>query len=268
MNPVRILARRLLDAAAERRRLDDRTSPATKAALRSLFLDYRRLADEGSWLPSIWDTGLRVFSQFDEDGIILFLIAVAGDGPNLVIDLGAGDGVSASNSANLLLNFGFHGLLVEGDASRVEYARSFYRRHPDSVDRPPVVSQTFMTRENVNGVVRGAGFEGEIDLLSIDVDGNDYWFWEALTCVDPRFVVVETHPELGREEYVMPYDPDFVWKTAPPGRYGASPAAMVKLAHRRGYRLVGANLYGFNLFFARANVAAAVPTIDVGTLFD
>jgi hypothetical protein len=235
--------------------------------LRSLFLDYRRLAEEGRRLPSVWDTGLRVFSQFDEDGVILFLLAIAGDGPRTVVDLGAGDGVYASNSANLLLNFGFHGLLVDGDATRVEHARSFYAKHPDSVDRPPVISHAFMTRENVNDVVRSAGFEGETDLLSIDVDGNDYWFWEALDCVSPRFVVVESHPELGREEYVMPYDADFVWKTAPPGRYGASPAALVSLADRLGYRLVGANLYGFNLFFARADVATALPTVAVSRLF-
>jgi hypothetical protein len=261
-------ARRVLDAAAARHRLDDRTSPATKAALRSLFLHYRQLGASGTWLPSIWDTGLRVFSQFDEDGIALFLLGIAGEGPRTVVDLGSGDGVYASNAANLLLNFGYYGLLVDGDEARVAHARSFYAEHPDTHDRPPVTVQAFLTRENVNDVIRDHGFEGEIDLLSIDVDGNDYWLWEALDSISPRFVVIETHPELGRESYVMPYDADFVWKTARPGRYGASPAAAAELAERLGYRLVGANVYGFNVFFARSDVATALPTVSVDRLFE
>ena len=162
------LVRRLLDAADERRRLDDRTSPATKVALRSLSLQYRQLAADGR-LPSVWDTGFRVFSQFDEDGVILFLLAAAGDGPRRVVDLGGGDGVQASNVANLLLNLGFDGLLVDGDGENVARAERFYTRHPDTKERPPATTQAVLTRENVNDVVSAAGVEGEFDLLSIDV---------------------------------------------------------------------------------------------------
>jgi hypothetical protein len=263
------LARRLLDAADERRRLDDLTSPATKVALRSLFLEYRRLARDGAGLPSVWDTGLRVFSQFDEDGVILFLVAAAGDGPRRVVDLGAGNGVHASNCANLILNLGCDGVLVEGDADKVAWANRFYARHPDTKERPPRAVHAFLTRENVNDAVRGGGIEGEIDLLSIDVDGNDYWLWEALDCVQPRFVVVEGHPELGVEEYVMPYDPEFVWsRAAPDFRGGASLPAMLALAERLGYRLVGSNQYGFNLFFARNDVATNVPTVAAADVFE
>jgi hypothetical protein len=265
---VKNLVRRVLDAADERRRLDDRTSPATKIALRSQFLEYRRLTADGARQPSVWDTGFRVFSQFDEDGVILFLLAVAEDGPRRVLDLGAGDGVHASNCANLLLNLGFDGLLVDGDEASVAWAERFYGRHPDTKERPPTTTRAFLTRENVNDVVSGAGLEGEVDLLSIDVDGNDYWLWEALECVQPRFVVVEAHPELGREDYVMPYRADFVWKAAPrEGRYGASLLAFVRLGERLGYRAVGANQYGFNVFFAREDIAPALPAVSADDLF-
>ena len=262
------LVRRVIEVAEERRRLDERTSPATKIALRSLFLEYRRLAASDR-LPSVWDTGFRVFSQFDEDGVVLFLLAVAGDGPRRVVDLGAGDGVHASNCANLLLNLGYDGLLVDGDGAAMARAERFYARHPDTKERPPATRQAFLTRDNVNDVVSAAGLEGELDVVSIDVDGNDYWLWEALDVVRPRFVVVEAHPELGRDEYVMPYDADFVWKVAPPGgRYGASLLAFVRLGERLGYRPVAANQYGFNVFFAREDVAPALPVVSRDDLFE
>ena len=267
MRTPKDIVRLVLDESDRRRRLDERTSPATKIALRRLFVEYRRLAREGGRLPSVWDTGFRVFSQSDEDGVLLFLLATAEEGTRTLVDLGAGDGVQASNCANLLLNLGFQGLLVDADAALIGRAQRFYARHPDTKRRPPVAIQAFLTRENVNDVVLGAGFEGEIDLLSVDVDGNDYWLWDALECVNPRLVVVETHPGFGLEDYVMPYQARFDWREAPDElRHGASPVALAKLAERLGYRIVGANLYGFNVVFARSDVAPAVPAVTVEEL--
>jgi hypothetical protein len=247
---------------------DERTVPATKIAMRTLYLQYRTLVAEGRPLPSVWDTGFRVFSQFDEDGVIMFLLAIGAERTRLVVELGCGDGVYASNAANLLLNLGYHGLLVDANERDVEHARLFYGRHPDSKERPPVVAHAFLTRENVNSVVRDAGFEGEVDLLSIDVDGNDYWLWQALESVRPRLVMVEAHPQLGRDDYVMPYDANFVWREAEPGlRLGASITAFVRLAGELGFRPVGSNLYGFNIVFARDDVVPDVPAVELSELF-
>jgi hypothetical protein len=255
---------RLLDLVDERRR----TAPATKIGLRRLQLEYRRALLAGEPLPSVWDTGFRVFSEFDEDGIALFLLAVGGSPTRRFVDIGAGDGVFASNTANLALNLGFDGLFVDADEARIERGRRFYARHPDTMLRPPVFATAFVTRENVNDLIAEAGFTGEIDLLSIDIDGNDYWIWQALECVSPRFVIAEAHPELGREEWVMPYEPGFDARSAPPGTWmGASPAAMTTLAESLGYRTVAANAYGFNIFFARRDVAEQLPTIELDELF-
>jgi hypothetical protein len=255
---------RLLDVVDERRR----TAPATKIGLRRLQLEYRRALLAGEPLPSTWDTGFRVFSEFDEDGVALFLLAVGGSPTRRFVDIGAGDCVFASNTANLALNFGFDGLFVDADESRIEHGRRFYARHPDAMVRPPVFVRSFVTRENVNEILTEAGFTGDIDVLSIDIDGNDYWIWQALECVNPRFVIAEAHPELGREEWVMPYEPGFDAREAPPGAWmGASPAAMVQLADSLGYRTVAANLYGFNIFFARRDVAEQLPTIELDELF-
>jgi predicted O-methyltransferase YrrM len=258
---------RVLDLADERRRLDERTAPAAQAAQRTLFLEHRRRAAAGD-LPQVWDTGYRVFSQFDEDGLLVFLLAAGALRTRRVLDLGAGDGVAGSNSANLLLSFGFHGLLVDADPARVEHARRFYREHPDTRERPPAIEQAFLTRETVNELVVEAQLEGEIDLLSIDVDGNDYWLWDALEAASPRLVVVEAHTELELEPYVMPYRADFNWRAQAAGEpLGASVPSLVELGERLGYRLVGANMYGFNLLFAREDVAPAVPAIPAHAVF-
>jgi len=266
---ARRLAERMVAFTEARRTVADRTSPATKASLRMLWLEYRRRVAAGEPLPPIWETGLRVFSQFDEDGLILFCLAVAGTPTRRVVDIGAGDGVTASNAANLILNFGFDGLLVEGGGAKAAHARRFYAEHPDSRERPPVVLERFVTRENVNEIVREAGFEGEVDVLSIDIDGNDYWIWEALEAVRPRIVVVEAHTELGREDVVAPYEADFDWRRAEGGLVGASAAAFQRLAERLGYRLVGANQYGFNTLYVDGNVVSpdVLPTIEVEELF-
>jgi len=267
---ARGLVERVLELAAERRRLDERTSPATKIAQRSLFLEYRRLAAAGDRLPSVWETGYRVFSQFDEDGVILFCLSVAGGSSGRFVDIGAGDGVISSNTANLALNLGFHGLFVDAREAEVERGRRFYATHPDTRERPPVFLREFVTRENVNDILRGAGFEGEIDFLSIDIDGNDYWILEAVKCVQPRLICIETHTELGLDDFVAPYDPDFDWRRAPPGsRIGASPLAITRLAERLGYRLVGANLYGFNTLYLRADIVPVnvLPSIELEELF-
>jgi hypothetical protein len=266
------LARRtvepVLDLVYERRRLSESTSAATKAAQRALFLEYRRRFDDGGRPPSVWDTGFRAFSEFDEDGVILFLLASGGLETRRFVDLGAGDGVNASNCANLALNHAFDGLFVDAKPLYVERARRFYGAHPDTRERRPVCLQAFVTRENVDDILRRAGFEGEIDLLSIDIDGNDYWLWEAISCVSPRLVVIEAHTEYGSEDYVMPYDPLFDGRAAPHAdRTGASPAAMIRLGKTLGYRLVGANMYGFNLCFVRNDLAKAVPTIPIDELF-
>jgi len=267
---ARGLVERVLELADDRRRLDERTSPATKIAQRSVFLHYRNLVTSGDRLPSVWETGYRVFSQFDEDGVILFCLAVAGIESGKFVDIGAGDGVVSSNTANLALNLGFHGLFVDAREPEIERGRGFYETHSDTRERPPVFVREFVTRENVNDIVRDAGFEGEIDLLSIDIDGNDYWIFDALECARPRLVCIETHTELGLEDFVAPYDSDFDWRRAPPGtRIGASPVATTRLAERLGYRLVGANLYGFNTLYLRGDVVPVdvLPTIDVEELF-
>ncbi|PWK57354.1 hypothetical protein C8K44_1531 [Aminobacter sp. AP02] len=111
----------------------------------------------------------------------------------------------------------------------------------------------WISAENINDLVISNGFSGPIDLLSLDLDGNDYWIWQALNCIQPRVVVVEFNTSCGPEKSVsMSYKVDYrLDLSVQPYRCGASLAAFAKLARAKGYRLVGVQSLGFNAFFVR-----------------
>jgi hypothetical protein len=270
MNPFGQIAKRFVDrvlnVVATQQSILEKTSPSTKIALKNLYMNYRSKVEKGEKLPSIWEPGFRIFSQFDEDGIMVFLLGAIGIGPGKFVDIGGGDGIHASNCANLALNFGFHGLFIDKDLDEIQKGERFYSNHPDTRLYPPKFEQSMVKRTNVNQVIRNAGFEGEIDVLSIDIDGNDYWIWEAVECISPRIVLIETHVEFGMKSIVVPYDENYVWERGVHPQYlGASPVAMTKLARRLGYRLVGANRFGFNVFYVRNDLGKdLIPEIEVG----
>jgi hypothetical protein len=242
---------------------DLRTASVTKAALVSYTAHLQGLARSGGRLPRLEDCGFRVFSQFEEDGYLLYLAAVFEITSKLFIDIGAADGVN-SNCANLALNLGWHGLFVDGSIENVRRGEAFYAQHLDTSLYPPVFRQAMVTRENINSLISDAGFRGRVGILSIDIDGNDYWIWDALEIVVPAIVVIETHIEFGLNNVVVPYDANYVYPGRIPNYFGASPVAMVRLAHRKGYRLVGANRFGFNLIFAKRGMHEdRVPTVPL-----
>ena len=120
---------------------------------------------------------------------------------------------------------------------------------------PPRLVHAWIETENVNELISSHGFEGEIDLLSLDMDGVDYWIWKAIDCIHPRVVVLEYQDIWGPEKSVtVPYRRDFDRFDTHPDHCGASLAAFVKLGLKKGYRLVGCNRYGFNAFFIRCGI--------------
>lgn len=248
------IADRVVRAVVQRVRddspLDPRTSPATKLAIAAFHAEWRARARRGELLPQGLGVGARIFSQFEEDGLLLYLDAVLELKDQTFVDIGAADGMN-SNCANLALNLGWHGLFIDGDSQAIARGRRFYERHPDTQLWPPAFVEAFITRENINQLVLDAGFAGPIGIVSIDIDGNDYWVWEALSAVDPAVVVIETHIEFGMRNIVVPYDARHVYPGKHPDYFSASPVAMLRLASRKGYRLVGANRYGFNLIFVK-----------------
>ncbi len=230
---------------------DPRTSPATKIGLTRTFQALQSLArSDPSSLPRLGDSGFRIFSQFEEDGLLLYLAAVLELENRIFLDIGASDGVN-SNCANLALNLGWHGLFLEGDEEKIRAGEAFYRHHKDTVLFPPTFVHAFIKAENINMLVAEGGLSGDIGICSIDIDGNDCWVWQALDVVSPAVVMIETHIEFGMRNIAVPYDPEYCYPGRHPDYHGASPVAMCSLASKKGYRLVGANRYGFNLIFVR-----------------
>lgn len=240
----------------------NRFIPSVQISQRKLFHYYRDMAKRGE-LPPLSETGFRVFSQFEEDGKLLYIFSVIGMGRKRFVEIGADDGVN-SNSANLYFNFGWHGLFIDGSPRSIRRGRKFFGKYPHPWFYKPVFICAKVTRENINRLLKEAGFEGEIDLLSIDIDGNDYWIWDAMEVIEPRVVIIETHNEFGMNNIVVPYDPDYSFPGKHPVYHGASPVAMTELARRKGYRLVGANEMGFNFIFIRNGIAdRQIPQVSV-----
>jgi hypothetical protein len=239
-----------------------------KGAQMLLAQQYRELARAGAPRPAFRDVEFRCFSQTGEDGILLYLFALLGTTNRKCVEVCAGDGIEC-NTANLIVNHGWDGLLFDGNPKNVRRGRRFYAKCPETFVRPPTFVEAWITAENINALLRENGAEGDIDLLSLDLDGVDYWIWEAIDCVRPRVVVVECRPEWGPEKTVtVPYRPDFATGSVKwPWYGGASLPAFVKLGREKGYRLVGAIRHGFNAFFVRDGVGEELlPEVPPGTV--
>lgn len=200
----------------------------------------------------------RVTSQYGEDGILAEVFARIGEGTKFAVEFGAEDG-REGNARRLIEERGWSALLIEGEPSLAESARA---RH---AGRPVRVVHRFLTAETILATLAEAGVPDEFDLLSIDVDGNDYWLLQTILVAHrPRAVVIEYN---GRwpppKVWVMPYDPGHRWDHSV--YYGASLAALVMLGARRGYTLVGCSTAGLNAFFVRDDlVADRFPTASRG----
>jgi hypothetical protein len=227
-----------------------------------LMMSYRDRIETGSPLPSYRDVGIRVFCETDEDGILLFLLSVTGMGNRRLVDIGA-SGIKASNSANLLIHHGWTGLLVEATPRAQESLDAYERRDVLGLQ----VVSNWVTAENAAEIVREHGLE-DVDLLSIDIDGNDYWVWKSLE-LRPRIVVIEYQDILGPERsVVIPYDPKFSLDQFPENAtennyVGASLRALTKLAHEKGYHLAAVNRHGYNAFFVREDLMGPLPEIAI-----
>ena len=195
----------------------------------------------------------RVFSQFGEDGILQYLLGNVPIENESFVEIGVQNYVE-SNTRFLLLHDNWSGTVVDASARDIEYIRN------DSISwRHSLQARcAFVTTENVEKILHDAGVPKKLGLLSIDVDGNDYWIWEAIQSFQPAIVVCEYNSIFGNQAAVsIPYQSDFRRTAAHFSNlyFGASLAALCQLAEKKGYIFAGANSAGNNAFFVRKELS-------------
>jgi hypothetical protein len=190
--------------------------------------------------------GYKVFSQADEDGIIAEIFRRIGMGNRCFIEIGVQTGIECNTV--WLLHQQWRGLWIEADAKSV---KDVHATHAQFVNAGRLkVVEAYASVENVNRLVADYLDGADCDLLSIDIDYNDYWVWRALTCIRPRVIVVEYNARwVPPAELTVPYDTTRSWI----GNclFGASLGALNRVAQEKGYSLVGCSMSGVNAFFVR-----------------
>lgn len=206
----------------------------------------------------------KVNSQHGEDGILLEIFSRLGRRGGTAVEIAAGH--NGGNSPAIVGCLGFRALWVEADPVYSKILEKSFAGYP------VIVSDGFVTIDNVRGLLTEHGFAEDLDYLGIDIDGNDFWIWWALAPLRPRVIVAEYNPSFGPSAAVtIAYQPSFDRKAPGPdgdkwahskGYFGASLVALQRFGAREGYRLVCTSKTGNNAFFLREDVLPDVPAIS------
>ncbi len=199
-------------------------------------------------LPVLW--GHKGYSQNDEDGIIQEIFRRVGTGSRTFVEIGVGNGMQ--NNSLYWLKQGWRGAWVEGNGENARFIRQAFSG--TLAQRQLHFQEAMVSAENINALIAATPFHGrEIDLLSIDIDGNDYYVFERLDALDARVVIIEYNAKFPPPaRWRVPYAPDFAWDGT--DRFGASLQSMADLFEKRRYALVACNVTGSNAFFVRQDL--------------
>ncbi|MEY3198766.1 MAG: hypothetical protein RJA13_724 [Bacteroidota bacterium] len=212
----------------------------------SLFYDKLLSTERNSNPKRLLKYGYKAFSQNEEDGIIQEIFLRIGTESKVFIEFGVENGLEC-NSLNLLYS-GWSGLWIDGNKNNIDYIQQNFSHMVHNQKLRTVLS--FITAENINYLISNFSFSLQVDLLSIDIDSNDYWIWKAINIIQPRVVVIEYNsifrPPIS---LTVPYDPQGTFDGS--CCFGASLSALEILGKEKGYSLVGCNLSGVNAFFVR-----------------
>lgn len=194
----------------------------------------------------------RTFSQWGEDGIIQFLIRNIPIDEKIFVEFGV-QNYTESNTRFLLINNNWSGLVIDGSEDYINYIKNdqiYWQYNLKAV-------HAFITKDNINELLINNGIKGKIGILSVDIDGNDYWVWEAINVVNPAIVITEYNYRFGKDKAVtIPYQEEFVRSQAHYSMiyYGTSLKALCLLANQKNYAFVGCNSAGNNAFFVRRDL--------------
>jgi hypothetical protein len=162
------------------------------------------------------------------------------------VEFGVSQGTE-NNTAYLLL-CGWKGVWIEGSEKFFASIQKTFA--PLIASGQLITKNAFITAENIESLFQEMKVPEEPDLISIDIDGNDYWIWKAISAYRPRVLVIEYNSLLGPSQpLAMPYDPKWVWDRGM--HFNSSLKAYELLGKEKGYSLVYCNIVGNNAFFVR-----------------
>ncbi len=265
VSSLRAIKRRLIEFARGSEEIIYRQS---EVAQKNLIASWKQLQASRVILP-LDQVGFSRFSEFEEDGHLLYLLTLAGSASRTVVEISSQDG-RVCMATNLIVHHRWRGFLFDGDPVFVREGQRFFAAYPATRSAPPVMKCEWFTRDNVNHVLAAAGVPGEVDVLSLDIDGNDLYLWSAMK-LRPRILICEFNNAVPSDlALTIPYRSGFSFTALPDDQAmfrSASLAAFVAVGRRKGYRLVGMNALGFNAIFLRDDVLAAeMPEIPASVL--
>ena len=180
----------------------------------------------------------KEYSQNGEDGMIHAIFKKIGTTNKYFVEFGVEDGIE-SNARYLWKHKGWKGLMMDGSHENASMN----------------LQKEFITAENIEELFTKHNVPHEFDLLSIDIDGNDYWVWNAIAQYHPRVVIIEYNAHIPpTESKTIPYQPDFCWDGT--DYFGASLLSLKKLGEHKGYTLIGTDRNGVNAFFVQEKIIA------------
>jgi hypothetical protein len=202
-------------------------------------------------ITSLHEVEFQVFSQWGDDGIIQYLINNI-DLPNKTfVEFGV-ENYRESNTRFLIINDNWTGLVIDGSTDNIDYIK----RDGISWSNELYAKDSFITKENINELLSNLPFGQELGILSVDIDGNDYWIWKEISVVNPVIVIAEYNSVFGIDNaWSLPYKADFVRPSDNKNPlhifYGSSLLSLCDLAKEKGYSFIGCNSYGNNAYFIR-----------------
>jgi len=210
--------------------------------------------NQGKHSSNLKDYEFKVFSQWGEDGVLQRLTSAIEIPEKTFIEFGVQD-FFESNCRFLMMKDNWRGFVIDGSAANIDRLRQsyFYWKYEISA------VDAFITRENINELLAKSGFGPDLGILSVDIDGNDYHVLQAIEVFSPRILICEYNALFGPSRRItVPYDADFVRTSKHHSNlyYGASLGAIVYLANKKGYSLVGTNSAGNNAFFVRNDLVS------------
>ena len=191
----------------------------------------------------------KIFSQWGEDGIIDFLVSEVSITNNTFIEFGV-ENFSESNCRYLLMKSDWNGFVVDGSKKNIDKLKSsnyFWKYDLQALT-------AFIDVDNINEILKKSGFEKDLGILSIDIDGNDYHVLNKIDFFDPRIIICEFNPIFGyKRKITTPYDPKFFRTKGHHSNlyFGASINALISLLSKKNYTLIGTGMQGGNAFFVK-----------------